>query len=756
MPTFAGENLARQLPEDPDLPGPDPDPAPPDPERIGSGRPNRSLPVPDFRQPYMPRTGLSAPHEWGLPDYILEGARRYPGLSPGPWMPQASDSRQLMMQTGMFFAQNGSIPNQLLAGQMLRNSDQAWKSFFAGRHAAANDYLEQAKIRQGKLAENTTNELRELSEAHAAFYNNPNRLQQEWANLAYKYNHPRLLEVLQTQGLKRAEEFISELHNNNLNSLSLIHQRLQNEELQRKNEDDAERKRRIREAYDEPSTEERQHQQAMAPVQGVNQETGIANEPTLGPANVSTDPSGGGGGATTYPWFPKEPEQQKPVTQPAGAATERPTAPQGGWPAGITPQNAPTRRAELVDYANRNGVSLPPADAAGLANWVAANQPVTPAPTTTPGAGAAAQTGVPDLPAATRTAGIAPATLDRYAWDLLETNRMPPAFTGGGKDFVEINYAKRNAIQARADQLKGWLVDLTNLVPTRGNQTPQGRQDSMERANRTLDIIGSKEPFLASRLRAMLRGDMATPSSGFGGNSPFAQLITSVLTRLDPNFDSQRYQTSQRTINYWNTGQGGMKRQGFNQAILHARVALDILKDLPNTQFPDLNTAINWVQTHSGHAYATEFEAVMTHFRQELTRAFRGSAGAVTDLNNEKRILSSNASIEQMRQYLRVNAELMYGALETMADAYNFGTNRNMSPIDMIPEQQTRDALRTIRSIPISPAAAARIHPIDPNWANSPQTISPREQLMINWLKANPNDPRAHDMTEKLFSQGLL
>ena len=85
---------------------------------------DRYIPFSDTYRPYIPTNGLKAPSEWGKPSYILEGARRYPGIAPGPYMPQMRDVRQLNQRNAGFFIKNGSVPSSTYAGQMLLHNDK--------------------------------------------------------------------------------------------------------------------------------------------------------------------------------------------------------------------------------------------------------------------------------------------------------------------------------------------------------------------------------------------------------------------------------------------------------------------------------------------------------------------------------------------------------------------------------------------------------------------------------------------------------
>lgn len=756
MPTYAAENLAGQLPTDPQQPPADPNPDPPLPDALEpEDRPQR-MPIPGWSQPYLRTTGRKSPAEWGNPDYILQGARQYPGIAPGPWMPQTGDVRNIVRQTGMFFAQNGSIPNQLLAGQMLAFNDRWAKDVAAGMTARANLNLKEFQLRQYQLAEQNEKELRLFAETHAAYKDDPERLRQEWLNLSYQINDPVLRDVLQTQGVKRAEEVLSERHNNNLDQLKIIHQRLQNDKLQEEND----RANRLERDLSELNT-----QQAGAAETKSYLDTGEPNPSSVPNAGISSDPTKPLGTPASTPTI-AAPVPAAITATPAQPAAEQPTAPQGGWPAGLTPQNAAGRRAELVDYANRNGVSLPPADSAGLANWVAANQPAQP-PSTTQPAPAATQAQPPATDAlapATRLAQIAGMSadqLDRNAWryylygDLPNRGPVP-------KEMQDRAYRQNEAVKVRAMGSGGiseWVERLFRSLP---QQPGADERASVARADSILDKLAVVQPGLAGQLRQIVHGDVQAPTmSGFGVNSRGVQMIRDLVGRLDTTWSANRFLQNQLTVRNFTNGQQAQRISAFKTALLHANTMQRIIDQMPNTSIVDYNRFLTNVRTRLGDPTAVEFNSAFQLFSTEVARAFRGSQTTLSEITHIRENLNVNASPAQMKHGLRVMIELMSGQLSTLADEYNRGRMKNIKGEDFFIDPNYKNVYHRLLSTPLLGSEETRgFAPVDHyRTAGTPTYDSsmPDSGRSLNqWLSLHRNHPDAARLREKLRSLGWL
>lgn len=761
MAVYAGENLAGQLPTDPELPPADPDPSvaailPEErPERPGRADPyaTGSMPIPQWSQPYMRSQGRKSPSEWGTPDYILEGARGYPGLAPSPWMPQPGDMRGLMQNVGMFFAGNGSIPNQLLSGQMLAYYDRFEKDRAAGLTARARLNLLESQVRQTRLAENMQRELQQFAETHAAYRDDPSRLRQAWLDLSYQFDDPVLRDAIQTKGLQRAEEVLSERHNNNLDALKVIHQRLQNEKLEQETRQADELEASLRAIHD-PN--------AATPQTAGYLRSGTPDPSAIPRPNISSDP--------TVP-LGTPAAGAVPGAEPAAPTAAAPTTP---FPAGVTADNASARRGELTDWANRNARPIPPPDTAGLAKWVAANAPSTPAgnaPSATAGtsplaatqpAADVARVNMEAPSRATRLAAIARMSeeeLDRRAWDYYIYGRLPN--TGSvPANIRNVSYLQNEAVKARAvgpGGLQEWTERLLRAIPP---MPEANERASVARADQILNQLALQQPGLAGQLRQIIHGDTPLPQAGFGATARGPQVIRDLVARLDPSYGVARYTANNRTVLNFQGGQQAQRLGAFKTAIDHASTMMRIINQMPNTSVVPLNRFLNNIKTQLGDPTAVEFRSAFDLFSTEVARAFRGSQTTLTEIQHIRENLNINSSPAQMRAGIRVMAELMNGQLNSLADEYNRGRFKNIKGEDLFVDPEYAARFRSLRSLPF-PASVATGFQSEGYYtrlgSETYDSAVPANVTKLNdWLAANPNDPYAAPLREKLRGLGWL
>jgi hypothetical protein len=716
----------------------------------------KPLPIPDQPMPYMSSRGKKSPSEWGTPDYILTGARRYPGLAPGPWMPQLSDVRDLVKRNALFFAQNGSRPTQKIAASMFGHSDKWWSEFAKGRHAQAQESLSEYRLQQDKLVANEQHQFRLLADAFKAYEKDPAKLRNALINLTYRFDDPVLRDVIQSQGLARAEDLISARHNNNLDQLKIIHQREQNAKLEeaKGNSDDV--LESIRQLADPD---------ARSPTTQTYLDTG---QPEIG-ALPSTDPAR----YSTDPLAPKSIEPLNlPHTTPATSADQTHPVPPP-FPTGVTPLNYGARRGELTDWATRVGVPIPPPDAAGMSAWLAANAPSGPVvsptgtsvPAPAPGTPAAPQApDSPDIRERNRIAALAGYSgdqLDRYAWDYFMYGRLP--HTGAIPKDLQSLYQKQNeAVRQRATGPNGieeWIHRLYSAIPP--GPLGMSERESVARADQILEKIRAVRPEIANQIGGFIHGFTALPTtSGFAASQVGVQRMRELVYAIDPTFKPTRNEAVRATVRAFSgNGQIGQRLLAFKTAIKHAGTVMSIIDQMPNTPITDWNRFINNISTRLGSAKATEFNTAFNLFSTEVARAFRGSQTTLSEITHIRENLNVNSSPAQLRAGMRAMAELMQGQLDSIADQWNFSTMEHKRGQDFFDDPNFISEFNKLRELPF-PSGSVGFKPAGsyiPSGNVQYNSDLPNEAAALNgWLAANPTSPKAAAVREKLRSLGWL
>jgi hypothetical protein len=717
--------------------------------------PEKPMPIYDRPMPYMSSRGSKGPNEWGKPDYILYGARKYPGLAPSPWMPQLSDVRELVKRNAHFFVENGSRPSQNHAASMFGHSDKWWSEFAKGRHAQAQQALEQYRLSQLKLVNNERQQYKLFADAFSAYEKDPAKLKQALLQLSYRFDDPVLRDVLQTQGIARVVDLISSRHNNNLDQLKIIHQREQNAKITEESKRSSDVLESIRQITD-PN--------APSPATQSYLDTGepaIGALPSTDPTHFNTDPVGA----------KSVPSLNLPQMSPATSADHTQPVPPP-FPAGVTAANVAQRRGELTDWANAIGVPIPPPDTAGLQAWLGANAPSGPqAPVTPPGARqttppAAPAAGAPESPSLTERnrlaalAGYSGDQLDRLAWDYFIYGRPP--HTGAIPKDVSSLYQKQNAaVIQRATGPNGieeWVHKLAGTI----GPAPMGltEKQSVERADQILSKIAAIRPEIANQIRGIIHGFTPLPPAGFGATAVGPQRFRELVYLIDPTYKPTRNEAVRATVRaYSGNGQIGQRLLAFKTAIQHAGTVMRIIDQMPNTPITDWNRFVNNISTRLGATQATEFNSTFNLFSTEVARAFRGSQTTLSEITHIRENLNVNASPAQLRAGMRAMAELMEGQLKSLADQWNLSTMENKKGEDFFADPSFIQEFNKLRELPF-PASSVGFKAPGSYTASGNVTYNsdmPNEGAALNgWLAANPNSPKAAAVREKLRSLGWL
>lgn len=162
------------------------------------GRIERSLSPPPVRprEPYLAQMANRPARMWGRDDHILEGARKYPGVSPGAMMPQQEDFRGLLQNSLGGLSKIGSPLVQMLSLGGLRMSANFIKGYIQGQELRMKLADEQFKRHTEAAARTAAEESQEYGIAFDYWNDKPDRLRQEITNIARKHNDTHMLEAL--------------------------------------------------------------------------------------------------------------------------------------------------------------------------------------------------------------------------------------------------------------------------------------------------------------------------------------------------------------------------------------------------------------------------------------------------------------------------------------------------------------------------------------------------------------------------------
>jgi hypothetical protein len=648
-------------------------------------------------------------NEWAQDDFHLAGARNYPGMAPLPFMPQQQNFGPMMMGIGNYFGRGyGGLQSQLSA----INAMNAYAAYIKGQQQGQ---LAAADLAFKKLQLETTRAIyehgEELRAARGVLSNNdlvkdPTAVRRRLEDIAARFHDDNLAWVLKNKGVGAAVE---QLQHNDM--MSQDWQKLQaaldahqaQEDAHNKATYELEREKRIGAQLEGAGTTTGTDPYVTDPNAAAQPAQPGATEPTTPPSPAPTAPApaggtsgadtGAGGGGSPGPAGPPGAAGDQPGAPgaQAGAPGAAPTFTTGGEPIGgpgeppVPGPGQPAQPSVTPAPTAPAAPATPPAPAAPTTVGQRPAQPATTGPAATAAQPQPAQDTSSSLPPTMSlkpeppTPGFRQGELGNAADAVMETGRDPYPTNGPIKEQNELNQVKNTYARRYADAKQRVIQDIASKVPpappglagTRANLDRPEVQEAIKR-------ITAVNPNEGARLTGLLKGDIAySRATGYGGNAQWRLTEGRVLQSLDSGWNESRFANNQRARFAFNNGQPGQQVASAATTMQHLGVVLDAFKQMGNTPFRDMNAIINNIRNRAGEAGVSEFKTALHHVFQEVTRAFRGTAGSVHDLMNEEGSIDTSASPQQILGYVKVIHDLLQGQMNTLAGRWNVNTFDN-------------------------------------------------------------------------------
>jgi hypothetical protein len=191
---------------------------------------------------------------------------------------------------------------------------------------------------------------------------------------------------------------------------------------------------------------------------------------------------------------------------------------------------------------------------------------------------------------------------------------------------------------------------------TRANATTAAAQIRANAAGAAVPAVGTPE--FASTVKSIGEGRIPLPRY----SSKSAALINAVNNAY-PSYDATKFGTHQASEKDFTSGADAHSVNSFNTALQHLGRAEENMPG--NGKIPFVNGIHNAFLRASGDSSLQAFDADRTAVSDELARAYKG--GAVTDAEhaNYERLLTPNASPDQMKKNFAELKQLLAGKLES-------------------------------------------------------------------------------------------
>lgn len=188
---------------------------------------------------------------------------------------------------------------------------------------------------------------------------------------------------------------------------------------------------------------------------------------------------------------------------------------------------------------------------------------------------------------------------------------------------------------------------------------------------------------IQAQVRALSDGRLAFPS-GAALRSPYWQQMLQHVAHFDPQFDAINYNSRAATRRDFVAGKSAQNIRALNTAIGHLGQLNEQIQGTANSTFTPYNALSNTVSDMFGATGPALFNQTAGALASELTQVFRGSGGAVSDIQRELEHLTPSGSLAQKQATVRNIAGLLKSRLDSLSDQYQQGVGTTGDPIQML------------------------------------------------------------------------
>jgi hypothetical protein len=289
------------------------------------------------------------------------------------------------------------------------------------------------------------------------------------------------------------------------------------------------------------------------------------------------------------------------------------------------------------------------------------------------------------------------------------------------------------------------MVDLTK--PNGGIAPPPSSQSATDTLTPNgqgltgADYLSTLPKPMADQVKAIAEGRMSFPS-GFALKTPYWQQMVTRVSQYDPTFDSVNYNARAKTRNDFTSGKSAQNITSFNTAIGHLGELDKAIDGLGNSDYVPVNAAsnatagINPKRAAALSAFNTARNAVV----EELTRAFKGTGGSLSEVQQWEKLLDPNASPAALKQSIKTAVNLLGSRIDAVGEQYSKGmgttsdATKLLSPKAQAVWAQLNGAVGSPQAGPttagaVPPAAPAAI----PDAAATELKTNPTPQMRANF-----------------------
>lgn len=200
------------------------------------------------------------------------------------------------------------------------------------------------------------------------------------------------------------------------------------------------------------------------------------------------------------------------------------------------------------------------------------------------------------------------------------------------------------------------------------------------------DFLKALPPQLANQVKALAEGRQQFPS-GMALRHPAMQQLIGLVSQYDPSFDAVNYSARSAVRKDFTSGKSSQSVAAIETLSQHLGELDDAAKKLNNTDYPLINKVANVVGSQVSadlKGRLNAFNTTRAAVGEEFERAWRGTGGNVTEIEDWKRNLSDADSYSAIRKTVQQGIKLLQGRIQSLTDQYNTGMGTTSQPMEIV------------------------------------------------------------------------
>lgn len=206
--------------------------------------------------------------------------------------------------------------------------------------------------------------------------------------------------------------------------------------------------------------------------------------------------------------------------------------------------------------------------------------------------------------------------------------------------------------------------------PTAGLQGPE-----------LLDELKRSDPGLHSQVQAVLENRAPYPTGS--RLNPQQQRLKELVTTADPNFNAQEYAARGKLLSSFRAGKDADEIKALNTVSGHLNDLSKASTELGNTNYPMVNSAVNWYRENTGDARMNRFGTALHGVVDELSKAYRGGVISDAEARGWSENINAAKSPEQLHGVIGQMADMLQSKIQASKQKYE-GMGDHAPPLQTV------------------------------------------------------------------------